>query len=223
MSATLYYYDDNGTYGYNTGSATTPGFNFSDFSNEATTASARSVGGLYPTYRKSFCIHVEEDNDNNLESVYLTIPNLTVANAGQCTTRWDVTGTTTLSTNYIYLANTINIYTGYAADSSTSPTMTSSFTYSSSTTKYQLFSKASGVGSECYLYFTVEFSRSKTKSLFVEYKEAAKTNIITDTPSSSSGSARYFKTETEANGGNSNAYEGLDFTISNLTVSAEAL
>lgn len=229
ITPTLYYYNLNGSTGYKpaANNATENAFTTSNFSAVAS-ASDIALSNLHPGYRMSFMVKADAGSAS-MGSIVLTINSFSAAShAGVSAHREDLT-----NGGKITLARAIKIYTGYATTTSGHPTLgANQFSYtSSSTTKYEIFSQASGIGSIAYIYYTVEFSNDPAcmYNEFSNNSAASVSNYVSETATtldSQESSARYFRTAgstTDFGSGDSNCYIGLRFTIPNLTISLTSI
>ena len=222
VEATLYYYSGNNYDNTNLkGYKGTPSMSYSDFSNEADSSAKKSLSDLYPGYKMSFMIEVV--STQNIGTISLQITNFTSSNAGVSTNRYDVTGRTSLD-HPITLANAIRMYVGATSSTAAVPTITSGtnkFTYGSPSAS-GTYNLANGIGSSltttAYLYYTVYFDDTENANKFLEYKQAAKTELMDTTPNDNNN--RFFKQD---NSGDSNCFEGLSFSIPKLKITVGGL
>ena len=186
-----------------------------------TNSSQTTLDGLYPGCKMTFMIRVHADVD--LNGIGLQMKDLTAECAGRASSA--ESPSTDVRNEYgggfITLANAIRIWT-YVIDNESHFVTASitngvnAFTYSPDTQTYSLRAKAGSFGETAYIFYTIYFDdtpSSDAKTTYLEYTNGDYNVLyIGDTPSNTT---RFFK---QSEDGDSNAYEGLTFTIAKLAV-----
>lgn len=186
-----------------------------------TTSDQKTLSGLFPGSKMTFMIKIW--GDAALNGVGLQLMDLTPARAGRASSAESPAADirNEFGGGYITLANAIRISTFVIDDEANfvSASVTggsNGFTYVSGTESYTLRTKAGSFGSAAYVFYTVHFDdtpSSTAKTTYLEYTDSSCTSLyVGNTPSNTT---RYFK---QSENGDSNAYEGLTFTIKTLKV-----
>ena len=185
-----------------------------------TQAEQKSLSGIFPGYKMTFMIKVSADTD--LGEVGLDMLDLTPARAGRASSvEQPLMPRNEYGDSYITLANAIRISVFTIDDegdfvSSSVTSGSNVFTYESGTQNYSLKAKGGDFGSNVFVFYTVYFDDTPSdvgKTTYLEYTNSDYDALyVGSTPTAG---PRYFKQSAQ---GDSNAYEGLTFTIKTLKV-----
>ena len=230
VSSQLYYCIENGYELSRKGYSGSPTLTFDEDDDDSagttdsfipvTQAEQKSLNGIFPGYKMTFMIKVSADTD--LGEVGLELLELTPSRAGRASgDEQPSMPRNEYGDSYITLANAIRISVFTIDDESdfeSSPVTNGSnvFTYEPGTQDYSLKAKGGNFGANVFIFYTVYFDDTPSdygKTTYLEYTNSDYNVLfIGSTPTVG---PRYFKQSAQ---GDSNAYEGLTFTIKTLKV-----